>query len=483
MILRRPVQPIRMVNTMLVYAVPVRGSLLVSILIVSLATIAVAQPTRRGLVMISIDGLRPDHILDADKHHLAIPNLRDILKRGAHASGVRGVLPTVTYPSHTTMLTGVAPAKHGILNNTTFDPLGTNLDGWYWYSEDIRVPTLWDAAARAGYKVGSVSWPVSAGTAGISVLIPEYWRSMQPDDLKLQRLLSTPGLLSEFEKKLGPYKTDLRDAVPADWARTRYAAEIIRARHARFITVPLGALDHIEHDHGPLSPEAFATLEEIDKMVGEIAQAMKSETPEAAICIVSDHGFASVDHVLNLRVAFVDAGLITPNPRRTSARSPALSDWKAQTWESAGSAMVMLKDPRDTATRDGVERLLRRLASNPENGIEAILDSKAIVALGGSPDAAFLVDMKSGFLIEGVMTGPLVTQRKPGGAHGYSPTHPELRASFLFAGPGVRGGADVGEIDMRSIAATLAAYLGVKLPTADLPALDIFTSTVVAPRR
>src|SRR5258706_2422772 len=103
MILRRPVQPIRMVNTMLVYAVPVRGSLLVSILIVSLATIAVAQPTRRGLVMISIDGLRPDHILDADKHHLAIPHLRDILKRSAHASGVRGVLPTVTYPSHTTM--------------------------------------------------------------------------------------------------------------------------------------------------------------------------------------------------------------------------------------------------------------------------------------------------------------------------------------------------------------------------------------------
>ena len=439
------------------------------------ASTLLAQPTRRGLVLISIDGLRPDLVAEADKHRLAIPNLRDIFKRGARASGVRGVLPTVTYPSHTTMLTGVTPAKHGILNNTTFDPLGTNLDGWYWYSEDIRVPTLWDAAARAGYKVGSVSWPVSAGAPGVSFSIPEYWRSFQPDDLKLQRIVSTPGLLAEFEKKLGPYKPDLRDAVPADWTRTRYAAEIIRAKHARFITVHLGALDHDTHDYGPYSKEAFATLEEIDKMVGELLQAMKAETPEAAICIVSDHGFADVNRVLNLRVAFVEAGLITPNPRRTTARSAVLSDWKAQTWESAGSAMVMLKDPRDAATRDAVEKLLKRLAVDPANGIAAILDSKTITAMGGSPDVAFVVDMKPGFLIENNMTGPLVTERKPGGAHGYAPTHPELLASFLFAGPGVRVGASLGEIDMRSIAPTLATYLGVTFTTADLPALDVLT--------
>jgi len=46
------------------------------------------------------------------------------------------------------------------LSNLVTDPLAKNLDGWYWYAEDIRVPTLWDAAAQAGMKVGSVSWPV-----------------------------------------------------------------------------------------------------------------------------------------------------------------------------------------------------------------------------------------------------------------------------------------------------------------------------------
>src|SRR5690349_25116499 len=101
-------------------------------------TSAAAQTRRTSLVMISIDGLRPDYVLQADRHGLRIPTLRALLRRGSYATGVRGVTPTVTYPSHTTLVTGVAPARHGITNNATFDPLGKNQDGWYWYSNDIR---------------------------------------------------------------------------------------------------------------------------------------------------------------------------------------------------------------------------------------------------------------------------------------------------------------------------------------------------------
>ena len=57
------------------------------------------------LVLVSIDGLRPDYVLDADKHGLRIPNLRRFLTEGSFATGVKGVIPTVTYPSHTTIVT------------------------------------------------------------------------------------------------------------------------------------------------------------------------------------------------------------------------------------------------------------------------------------------------------------------------------------------------------------------------------------------
>jgi predicted AlkP superfamily pyrophosphatase or phosphodiesterase len=405
----------------------------------------------RALVFISIDGLPPAYLNDADKYQLKIPTLRRLMAEGAHAESVRNVMPSVTYPNHTTLITGVLPVRHGILQNTTFDPEHKNLDGWYWYSEDIKVPTLWDVAAKAGWAVGSVSWPVSVGARGVSYLIPEYWRSMTADDRKLVRALSTPGLAAELEPEAGQYITDLSDAVPGDWVRTRYAVGIIRRKHARFITVHLAALDHLEHEDSPFSPEAFATLEEIDKMVASIETAMRAETPETAVCIVSDHGFAKIDHQLNLRAT--------------------MKGWKATPWGTGGSAFIVLKD---ASARAEVEKQLKQLAADPANGIDHIMDRKELASLGAAPNADFAVDMKPGFTI-GTGEAPGVVAIKPGGTHGYSPEHPEMRASFVIAGPGIKRGVSLVEIDMRSIAPTLAKVLGSSLPTADLPPLAVFT--------
>ena len=133
---------------------------------------------------------------------------------------------------------------------------------------------------------------------------------------------------------------------------------------------------------------------------------------------------------------------------------------------------MVLKDPRDSATRAATERLLRELAADPRNGIEHILDRSEIAAMGGAANAEFAVDMKPGFTI-GTGVDVVLESIKPGGTHGYSPTHPEMRAAFAIAGPGVRKGVNVGEIDMRSIAPTLAKLLGGSLPAAEQSALDV----------
>lgn len=437
-----------------------------------------APPERTGLLVISIDGMNPAYVTQADRYGLKVPNLRRIMRDGAHATGVRGVLPTVTYPTHTTMMTGVFPAKHGISLNGTFDPERKNLGGWYWYAEDVRSPTLWQAAAKAGYVVGSVAWPVSVGAPGIRWLIPEYWRAMtSEDDLKLLRALSTPGLLTEFEAVHGKYIIDLDNAVPGDWMRTRYADSIIRSKRANLLTIHIAALDHIEHATSPESASAFAALEEIDKMVAVLETAIRSVAPDAAVCVVSDHGMARVEHELNLNVAFVKAGLITPAAERASPTARAISDWKAQPWIAGGSAAVVLNDPSDAKTRDTVGRLLQELAADPANGIAAILDAKAIAEAGGSPRASFWVDMKPGHAVGSPMSGPLTRDVSLRGTHGYAPAHPEMRASFFIAGPRIQKGLDLGEIEIRRIAPTLAQHLGVALPSADLPALPVFRNS------
>ena len=122
------------------------------------------------------------------------------------ATGVVGVLPTVTFPSHTTLVTGASPAEHGMLANTPFDPLNANRDGWYWYAEDVRVPTLWSAAAARELTTASVNWSVTVANRDIDYLIPEFWRAVNDEDVKLLRALSRPeGLLERLEAKLGPF--------------------------------------------------------------------------------------------------------------------------------------------------------------------------------------------------------------------------------------------------------------------------------------
>jgi predicted AlkP superfamily pyrophosphatase or phosphodiesterase len=416
-----------------------------------------AAQSHQPVLVISIDGMRPDYVIKADEHGLKIPHLRRLLKEGAYATGVRGVLPTVTYPSHTTILAGAWPAKHHIYSNVVFDPLGLNLAGWMWYAQDIAVPTLWDAASKAGMVVGSVSWPVSVAARGIAYDIPEYWRASKfpGEDLKLVRAISTPGLVADIEKDAGPYVTDLDDAENGDRQRTRYAAWILRNKHAQFMTVHLASLDHLEHAHGPFSPEANATLEQIDAEVGELEAA----APNATVCVLSDHGFTRTDHSFNIVSAFVEEGLVTMTNRKVTS-------WTAFPDLEGGSAAIILKDE---ASRGRVAKLLARLAADPKNGIAQILEPRQIATFGGRPDAAFWVDMQSNFSV--VATD---LPNKVGGAHGYAPSNPQLLAAFFIAGPKIRPGLNLGEIDMRSIAATLAEAMGVPFPTADLPALPVF---------
>jgi predicted AlkP superfamily phosphohydrolase/phosphomutase len=434
---------------------------------------AFAQSSARpALLLVSVDGLRPDYVTQADRHKLKIPFLRRLIRDGAYAEGVKGVLPSVTYSSHTTLLTGVRPEKHGIVFNHPFHPIKRNPDAWYWYHEDIRVPTLWDRAAASGYPVASVSWPVSVGASSIAYNLPEFAGTRTPDDIKMIRALAAPRLMAELEKAAGPYITDANNAVPRDWIRTRYAAEIVRRKHARFVTVHLAALDHTQHEEAPFSEAALAVLEEIDKMLAVLSEAIRAEDPRAAVCVVSDHGFARVEHILKLDAAFVKAGLVTLKTPRESLAASDISNWTAMPWSCSGSAAVLLKDPNDSAARAKVAKLLADLAADPANGIAAVLDRDAIARLGAAPAASFWVDLRPGFSISPSLTGTIAAPVTARGTHGYSPEHRELDSFFAIAAPGVRA-QSLGSIDMRSIAPTLAAIMRISLDTADLPPLRI----------
>jgi predicted AlkP superfamily pyrophosphatase or phosphodiesterase len=132
------------------------------------------QPRRDAyVVMISIDGLIPEYYTAPAPLGLNVPTLSQMKLNGAYAEGVEGVYPSVTYPSHTTLITGVRPALHGIIQNRIFEaPNEPQTKEWYWFSKDLKIETLWSMAKRAGLTTGNVGWPVTAG-AEIDYNVPE----------------------------------------------------------------------------------------------------------------------------------------------------------------------------------------------------------------------------------------------------------------------------------------------------------------------
>ncbi len=430
------------------------------------------------VLMISVDGMKPEYVTEAAQRGIKAPFLRSMMREGAWAAGVTGVLPTVTYPSHTTLITGVPPAVHGILANAIYDPERQYDGAWYWYANEIHAQTLWAAAHAAGITTASVSWPVSV-EAPVDWLIPEYWRgdsitaSRTPSDRELIAAISRPvGMLDAMQARLGGYMLGDETTPASDEIRTRFALDIIREHKPQFMTIHLASLDETEHETGPFSPAAIQNLEAIDGMIARLAAAAHAADPATVLVVVSDHGFMAIHHHVNMTAEFVRAGLITMSDEANPA-DRSITAWRAQVWTASGTMAVMLHDPKDAATAKAAGELLHRLARDPANGIAEVLDHAEAVRRGGFPEAAWVVLLQPGFYSGDADTGPLVTEIEGSrGGHGFDPALPEMRSSFFAAGPRIAH-TELGQVNMLQIAPTIAKLLGVSLPAAQAQPLTL----------
>lgn len=434
-------------------------SLTLAAALVFAASICQAAP----VLMISVDGLRPADVLEADQRGLKVPTLKALAADGLYASGVHNVLPTVTYPNHTTLITGVWPSRHGIANNRIYDPAQVNMGAWYWYARDIKVKTLWDSVHEARGVTASFSWPVSVGADAVDYIIPEYWRARTAEDLNLLRALSTKGLIEALEPATGiPFADIIGESVKADEARAQYTAALISAKRPTFTTLHLVALDHNEHEYGPGSPEANAILEALDGTIARLIATARKAEPDLMVAIVSDHGFAKIEHDINLIAPFAEASLINLDP----VTKKPLASSEVGLWGGA-SVAVVLTHPDDTAVQAKVKAVLAKLAAQSELGIAQIADKAEIARIGGTAMASYWIDFKPGYQMSQLATTAPVSPGSIRGTHGYFPAHPEMRATFILSGPNLPRKGALGEIDMRDIAPTLAKLMQVRLPEAD----------------
>lgn len=430
------------------------------------ASLVAAQPQARHVVMVSIDGMRPQ--VYGESSQVKLPTLRRLMQRGAWSHGVTGVMPTVTYPSHTTMITGVTPGVHGIYDNRIADPDGTSGMAWYWYAGDIKVTTLPAAVRAAGGTAAAVSWPVTVGM-DLDYNVPEMIQVRHRENLELVEALTMPAhLLDAYVKAAGkplswPINDDDREGL-AEW--------ILEQHQPTLLLLHLADSDSMSHQHGPDSAEAVAAIEHADLLLGRLLDKVSSMDLDAStdVVVVSDHGFVPLTQVVNLNAAFKAEGLLQTNLRGS------VTSWEAYAHSAGGSGYVMLKRPDDPQLVARVAAVLQKLAADPANGIDRVLTRQDLESASAHLDASFGVSMKRGFYL-GSDTSTVLTPISSKGGHGYDPAFPELQSSLVMAGPDVAPTGDIGVVPMTRIAPTVAAWLGVRLSPQAADPLTTVSST------
>jgi len=439
----------------------------------------VADPIEH-VIIISVDGMMPATYLHPDAHGLKVPTLREIVRQGAYSEGVRGVFPTVTYPSHTTMVTGVNPGTHGIVANGAFDPLEKLSRAVRWYADEIRVPTLYEVARARGLKTAIVYWPVSVGARASSV-VPEFWRQDHgtPEDAKLNFALSTPpGLLDTVAKRFPDFREKFLPPRAQDEALTDIAVYDIETMQPNLLLLHIFDVDHWEHEDGPFAGRALTAIETADQQIARVIAAAKKAGiwNQTVLVVLSDHGMARISQKVRPGVWLREKGLVTLDEK------DKVTGWKAYVLPASGAAYVYVKDKQDEETRKVVLDLFQKAAANPaETGIRQVLTHEQIVALGGDPEAFLALEAAEGWVMRGGVNGEAVWDSDSHkGAHGYLPERPEMRPSLLVYGPAI-GHGKIENARLIDIAPTVARWLGLRLDKAEGKPLEIPMRRAPAP--
>ena len=404
------------------------------------------------VILVSIDGLRPEFYLDTS---WPAPNLQQMAAEGAKAERVQGVFPTVTYPSHTTMISGVLPAQHGIHYNNPFEPEGET-GRWYWDYAAVTAPTLWERVRQSGGKTAAVSWPVSVG-APIDWSVPEVWSlTDRHDSLRPMREGAVPrGIWSELETRatgrldqnsysIAYMSRDLKTAAIAAYLFEQYRPNLL--------AVHLLDADHFQHEAGRDGNLIRRALGTVDAALGQLREGVERAglADRTVFVITGDHGFVNTHTVFAPNVALAEAGLLEAKPDR--------GNWRAAFHSAGGAAFLHTRTLNDAAAADEARELIVGLPASVQR-LFRIVERDELDASGAAPDAAFALAGKLGVAFSSRADGELVGPTT-GGTHGYFPSDfPEIYTGFVAWGPGIQAGLTLHELNLQDIAPLINTLL------------------------
>lgn len=450
-----------------------RGNIVCSILVclflfnMNLVANAAEAHDDRCVILVSVDGLANFYLDDplAD-----MPFLKNLAKNGARADGLVCSFPTVTWPNHTTLVTGTTPAKHGVIGNNYLDRKSATSvafipDPLFDKDQIVKVPTVYDVAHRAGLVTAGIIWPATRNARTLDWTVPDmfgkeawpkYGTKVWLDELR------AAGLPVDLH---GDWTREKGGGVKRDWLYSRMARHLFQNHPPNLLMIHLVEVDHIEHQYGPRSPQAYWSVSYIDDRLRDIAEAIKHSPhrDKTTLVVASDHGFFPISKDIKPNVLLKKEGLLSKEKKQ------------AYCLAQGGACMVYVLD--DSKRAETIKILKKKFAK--VEGVKAVLDVEEYSKLGQPTPAEdahapdFWLAAKSGYSFSNSQSGDDVVgpRKTKGGTHGYLPDDPDMLGSLVISGYGIKPGTRLPKTLSLDVAPTIAKLLGVKLPTAQGKAL------------
>ena len=420
------------------------------------------------VVVISLDALSESewHLISS------MPHLSRLIKEGSWSRELRSVFPTHTYTAHTTMVTGVHPDKHGIVQNHPFQPfVPLHNQEWYWYQRQLKVPTIYDLTRKSGLKSAGLFWPVT-GKSSINWNIPEIL-ALEGENQVLKILRnSSKVFMLDLERRIGKKRVSTKQPYFDDFVALA-ACETIKRKRPNLTLIHLCDLDNAKHISRIESPAIKDSLLRLDRRVGEIMDAVKDAGIEekTALIILGDHGQFSIDYNVHLNNLLRDEGLIYEDKGEMK--------WRAILQTSGGNAFLHLRQGDIEAEERALEVLKGAVKEN-KYGIQTIYSRKDLDIFRAAPGVKYAVEARSGYNIDESLSDETIEDYKKKGIlyanHGYSPDKERYKCLFFASGPGISSDNNLGPIEMVDIAPTIAELLGLSFYDCDGKSLGSGTS-------
>lgn len=423
--------------------------------------------TGRKLIIISHDALVGE---DLETLRQTEP-FRTLMAEGARVGALRSIYPTVTYPAHTSLITGVYPEKHRVIANERYS-IGTHGAPWNFFRKANKAKSLFTAAKQAGLTTAAVFWPVTGADPDIDYLIDEYWP--QNDQESFRDALLRAGTTEEVyriavEPNLHLLNPDrLLNHPELDRFMAAASCAMLETFKPDLLVMHPANVDAARHQTGLFNERVTESL----SVVAEITQQLIDATKRAGtfdqtdFVILSDHGQLNVDRVVQPNVVFAQKGLIQADA------SGKFLDYQAFCQSCGMCSYVYLKNPSNLDVCEQVAAVLEEMRQTGRYGISEIL-TRDEAAQREHLDGGFsFVIETDGHTTFGNAwmppeTSPMTNSDYRFGlaTHGYLPDKGP-QPVFIGWGASFRPGAWLEQATLVDCAPTCAALLGLEMPWA-----------------